>query len=233
MKSTYVYIVSLLLAFLGAGCENANELLDQHLKDGPIVYAGKIDTLDMQSGYYRLRINIYPAEDVNRAHCVLSWQVAGGERDSVTVEYVEANYDQELACYYTIIPLAAVEGNLQIDARNVDTFGNRSLVTNEGAFVYGESYISTLVNASVNFSPDGDEVTFEQKIGNVGNLVSYEQDNGQFTEEVLVREGSFTLVDAKRGGILRSKTRYLITENDIDTLATPEYRETVMPEDFL
>lgn len=229
MKSKYAYITALLLAFLYTGCENANELLDQHLKNGPIVYAGKIDTLDMQSGYYRLRVNIYPAEDVNRSHCVLSWQVAGGERDSVTVDYVEANYDEEQGCYYTTISLAAVEGNLQIDAQNVDTFGNRSLVTNEGAFIYGESYISTLVNASVNFSPNADEVTFEQKIGAVGNLVSYEQTNGQFTEEVLVREGSFALVDARRGGILRSKTRYLITETDIDTLVAPEYLETVIP----
>lgn len=229
MKSKYAYITALLWAFLYAGCENANELLDQHLKNGPIVYAAKIDTLDMQSGFYRLRVNIYPAEDVNRSHCVLSWQVTGGERDSVTVDYVEANYDEEQGCYYTTIPLAAVEGNLQIDAQNVDTFGNRSLVTNEGAFIYGDSYISTLVNASVNFSPGADEVTFEQKIGAVGNLVSYEQANGQFTEEVLVRDGSFTLVDARRGGILRSKTRYLITETDIDTLVAPNYLETVIP----
>ncbi|MEC3880519.1 DUF4998 domain-containing protein [Parapedobacter sp. 10938] len=229
MKSKYVYITALLMAILYAGCENANELLDQHLKNGPIVYAGKIDTLDMQSGYYRLRVNIYPAEDVNRSHCVLRWQVAGGERDSVMVEFVEANYDEDLACYYTLIPLASVEGNLLIGAQNVDTFGNRSLVTSEGAFIYGDSYVSTLVNASVNFLPETDEITFEQKIGAVGNLVSYEQANGQFTEEVLVRDGSFTLVDAKRGGILRSKTRYLITETDIDTLAAPNYLETVIP----
>ncbi|MGV3762469.1 DUF4998 domain-containing protein [Parapedobacter sp.] len=229
MKSKYVYITALLMAFVYAGCENANELLDQHLKDGPIVYAGKIDTLDMQSGYYRLRVNIYPAEDVNRSHCVLSWQVAGGERDSVTVDYVEANYDEERDCYYTTISLSNIEGNLQIDAENVDTFGNRSLVTNKGAFIYGDSYVSTLVNASVNFLSATDEITFEQKIGAVGNLVSYEQTNGQFTEEVLVRDGRFPLIDAKSGGIVRSKTRYLITETDIDTLVAPEYLETIIP----
>lgn len=231
MKSKYAYITALLMAFLYASCENANELLDQHLENGPIVYAGKIDTLDIQSGYYRLRVNIYPAEDVNRSHCVLSWQVAGGERDSVTVEYVEANYDEDLACYYTLIPLDAVEGNLLIEAQNVDTFGNRSLITSEGAFIYGASYVSTLVNASVHFLPDADEITFEHKIGAVGNLVSYEQTSGQFTEEVLVRDERFPLVDAKSGGMIRSKTKYLITGTDIDTLVAPEYLETLIPED--
>ena len=230
-KSKYAYLAALLMVVLYTGCENANELLDQHLKNGPIVYAGKIDTLDMQSGYYRLRVNIYPTDDVNRSHCVLSWQVASGERDSVTVDYVEANYDAAKDCYYTTIPLADVEGNLQINGQNVDTFGNRSLVTNQGAFIYGESYVSALVNASVNFSAGADEATFEQKIGAVGNLVSYEQANGQFTEEVLVRENEFPLIDAKPGGILRSKTRYLITETDIDTLTTADYLETVIPEE--
>ena len=229
MKTKYVYITALLMAVLYAGCENANDLLDQHLENGPIVYAGKIDTLAMQSGYYRVRVNIYPAEDVNRSHCVLSWQVAGAARDSVTVDYVEANYDAEKDCYYTTIPLAGVEGNLQINGQNVDAFGNRSLVTNQGAFIYGESYVTTLVNALVNFSADGAEATFEQKIGAVGNLVSYEQTNGQFTEEVLVKENEFPLIDAKPGGILRSKTRYLITETDIDTLTVPVYLETEMP----
>ena len=74
-----------------------------------------------------------------------------------------------------------------------------------------------------------ERATFEQKIGAVGNLVSYEQTNGQFTEEVLVRENEFPLIDAKPGGILRSKIRYLITETDIDTLITTNYQETVIP----
>jgi|SRR5690606_13992285 len=227
MNRKYAYI-AVLIAILYTGCENANDLLNQHLEKGPITYAGKIDELKMQSGYKRLRVNIYPAEDVNRSHCILSWQVTGGERDSVTVEYTEGNYDADSGCYYAVIPLPSIEGNLLIRAQNVDAFGNRSLVTSEGAFVYGDTYLSTLVNASVNFSAGGTEITFERKIGAVGNLVSYEQADGQFTEETEVT-GSYVLVNAKSGGILRSKTRYLVSETDIDTLTTDHYLETVIP----
>jgi len=229
MMSKYAYIATLLLAFLCISCEDANDLLDQHLKGGPIVYAGKINELDIQSGYYRLRVNIYPAEDVNRSHCVLSWNVTSGVRDSVVVQYMEENYDKDLECYYAIIPLGPIEGNLLMASQNVDAFGNRSLINSEGAFIYGPTYVSTLVNAPVNFSPDASEVTFENRIGAVGNLVSYEQNNGQFTEEVFVTD-SYPLVNAKSGGIIRSKTRYLIAETDIDTLVTEAYLETVIPQ---
>lgn len=228
--SKYRHIACILLAFLYTGCEDADNLLDQHLKGGPIVYAGKIDELAIQSGYHRLRVNIYPAEDVNRSHCVLSWNLSGGVKDSVLVEYAEANYDKGLACYYTLIPLGSVEGNLLIEGQNVDEFGNRSLISSQGAFIYGETYVSTLLNASVSFSPDAAGISFENKVGAVGNLVSYEQNNGQFTAEVVVTDENYPLIDAKIGGIIRSKTRYLITGTDIDTLITTAYLETIIPE---
>lgn len=47
--------VSLVLSIVG--CDDANELLNQHIKDGPIIYAAKIDSLSTQSGYYRFQVN--------------------------------------------------------------------------------------------------------------------------------------------------------------------------------
>jgi len=228
--NTYKYIVTVLLAFLSISCDDANELLDQYIKDGPIVYAGKIEELDIQSGYHRLRVNMYPAEDVNRSYCVLSWQVSGGVRDSVKVDYTADNYDEELECYYTFISLPAIEGNLLIESQNVDVFGNRSLIHSEGAFVYGSSYVSTLMNLPVHFSDAGD-VLFENRIGVVGHIISYEQSSGQFTPDIVVDEDYYPLVDAKVGGIIRSKTLYLMTETDIDTLETTAYLETVIEDD--
>lgn len=220
------------LSFLCISCDNANELLDQHLKDGPIVYAGKINELDIQSGYYRVRVNLYPAEDVNRSHCILSWNVTSGVRDSVRVEYTTANYDEDMECYYTFLDLPAIEGNLLIEAQNVDTFGNRSLLHSEGAFIYGSTYVSTLLNLPVRFSDAGD-VLFERRMGVVGHVISYEQNDGQFTKDIIVNEDYYPLVDAKVGGIIRSKTRYFMTSTDIDTLETAEYLETVIEEDAI
>ncbi len=224
----YLYKATVILALFLVSCDNANDLLDQYIKDGPIVYAGKISESNTQSGYYRLRVNIYPAEDVNRSYCILKWNVTSGIRDSVRMDYVDGNYDKDLKCYFTIIDLPKIEGNLLLESQNVDVFGNRSLKDSEGAFIYGSTYVSTLLNSQVSFSAKVDEVIFENRIGSVGNLLSYEQNDGQFTEEVLVTS-RYPLTNAKKGGIVRSKTKYLLAATDIDTLVTTEYLETLIP----
>lgn len=225
----YICKATILVTLFYLSCDNANDSLNQYIKDGPIVYAGKINEMNIQSGYYRIRINIYPAEDVNRSYCILSWNVTSEIRDSVRVDYIEDNYDKDLKCYYTVVDLPAIEGNLLIESQNVDVFGNRSLINNEGAYIYGSKYVSTLLNSPVRFSSGADEIIFENGIGSVDNILSYELSDGEFTEEILVKTEKFPLIGAKRGGIVRSKTRYLITETDIDTLVTTEYLETMIP----
>jgi len=225
----YIYKLAVLLAVVFVSCDNANDLLDGYIAEGPVVYAGKINEMETQSGFYRYRVNIYPSADVNRDYCILSWSVNNGAKDSVIVDYIPQNFDDKRGCYYTVIGLPNIEGNLLVEAQNVDVFGNKSLITNQGAFLYGATYVSTLLNSSVSFSSGGTQAIFEGRVGSVGNLVSYEQANGQFTKEVFVETIAYALVNPKRGGILRSKTRYLMTATDIDTLITSEYLETRIP----
>ncbi len=229
----YRYISMLFLfLMLFASCDNANDLLNQYIKDGPIIYAGKINEMSTQSGYYRVRVNIYPAVDVNRSHCVLSWNITEGIRDSVQLDYNPSNFDDEMGCYYTFIGTIStdsIEGNLEINAQNVDTFGNRSLVESVSAYIYGTSYISSLINAQVSINAAIDRISFEQRIGAVGNLLSYEQNEGGFTEEIFITEESHPLINAKPGGVVRTKTRYLVNETDIDMLDVTEYLETRIP----
>ena len=227
----YIFIGTILLTFF-TSCDNANDLLDQYLKDGPISYAAKINELNTQSGYYRFRVNIFPAEDVNRSYCILSWNIKEGLKDSVKIDYKTENFDMEKGCYFAVIDMPqslGIQGNLAIDAQNVDAFGNRSLTETGSAYIYGANYISSLINASVGFSANGDKVTFEKRVGAVGNLVSYELNNGNFSNEVFVSEESYSLVDAKAGGIIRTKTRYRIVETDIDTLEATDYLESIIP----
>lgn len=230
--SKYIFKAAALLVLFLISCDNANDLLNQYIKDGPIVYAAKIDEMNTQSGYYRFRVNIYPAEDVNRSYCILSWNITEGTKNSVKVDYTPDNFDNNRGCYYVFInipPADGIQGNLEINAQNVDTFGNKSLIETGSAYIYGLNYISSLINAQIRISTAIDEVIFEPRIGAVGNLLSYEQNNGSFTEEVFVTEDSYPLTNAKTGGIVRTKTRYLINENDIDTLSVTGYLETKIP----
>lgn len=228
-----IFNIVILLSIFMLSCDNANDLLDQHIKDGPIIYAAKINELSTQSGYYRFRVNIYPAEDVNRLYCILSWNTSDGSKDSVRVDYNENNFDNDSTCYYTIIdvlPDDDIQGNLEISGQNVDQFGNRSLIVNGSAYIYGLNYVSTLINAQLSFSSENKNIIFEPRVGAVGNLISYEKTSGGFTEEVFVSENSYPLINAKPGGIVKSKTRYLISDTDIDTLEVVEYLETIIPE---
>lgn len=221
-----------MLSLFLVSCDNVNDLLNQYTKDGPIIYAAKVNEINTQSGYYRFKINLYPAEDINRSHCILSWNITGDTRDSIKIDYSPNNYDNELECYYIIVDgpsTHGIQGNLEISAQNIDAFGNKSLIEIGSAYIYGEDYISSLLNAQVRISSTVDEITFEQKIGAVGNLLSYQQKNGNFTDEVFVTDNSYPLIDAKSGGLIRSKTRYLVNETDIDMLDVAEYLETEIP----
>lgn len=210
------------------GCDNADDLLNQYIKDGPIVYAGKITDMNIKSGNQRIGINIFPAEDTNRSYCMLRWNTAKGTKDSIKVEYIDANYNSVLKCYTTIVNMPGIEGNVLIEAWNVDTFGNKSLIMNKGGFVYGANYLKTLLPTVPKFTTGNKTVEFDNKIGVIDNLVSYQQTNGQFTTEVKTVK-SLALVTPLKGGKVHSKTRYVINQNDLDTLVTPNYLETLIP----
>jgi len=229
----YIFNVAIILSLFLLSCDNANDLLNQYTKNGPIVYAAKINELNTQSGYYRFRVNIFPAEDVNRSYSILSWNTSAGSTDSVRIDYQENNFDSDLKCYYAIIDISPddnIQGNMEISGQNVDIFGNRSLIVNGSAYIYGLNYVSTLINAQISFSSGNKSIIFEPKIGAVGNLISYEKNSGGFTEEVFVSDNTYPLSDAKPGGVVRTKTTYLINETDIDTLEVVEYLETIIPE---
>ena len=225
-------ILFTLISLLLWGCDNANDLLNQHIKDGPIIYAAKIDALDTQSGYNRFRVNIFPAEDVNHSHCTIKWNIQQGVTDSAIVKYTNDNYDKELECYYSIIDISLesdIHGNLEISAQNTDTFGNKSLIETGSAYIYSSNYTASLINTTLSINSNASLVTFDNKIGMIGNIISYELQDGSFSQEELVTELTYYLTEAKRGGIIRTKTRYLINETDIDILEVSYFSENIIP----
>ncbi|MCT1524888.1 DUF4998 domain-containing protein [Sphingobacterium hotanense] len=223
-----IYILGAIFSFLQVGCDNADDLLNQYVKDGPIVYAARIADINVKSGFNKVAVVVVPAEDVNKSFFMLRWNTAAGSRDSLKVDYTESNYHEEFGGYFATLEMPDIEGNILIEAWNVDTFGNKSLMTDKGGYVYGDNYINTLLPSTVRFAQDNGVINFDNRVGAVDNLVSYEQNDGTFTKEELVVR-TLTMVNPKKGGLVRSKTRYLINANDIDTLITPNYLETVIP----
>ena len=228
MKDIKLYIISACIAVSQVSCDNADELLDKYIENGPIVYAGKINDIAILSGYYQVGVNILPSQDVNKAYCMLKWNNSTGAKDSMRVEYSDANFDLMKGGYFKIISLPSIEGNILIEAYNIDTFGNKSLLFMKGGYVYGANYVNTLFPSTVKFAAGNASLEFDNKIGALDNIVSYEQIDGQFTPEVTVVK-TLQLINPKKGGKVRSKTRYLINQSDVDILITPNYLETVIP----
>ncbi len=213
-------------------CDDTSNFLEQYTSQGPIIYAAKVDSIYCQSGLYRVRVNLFPNYDVNRDHCMLRWNITSDTQDSAKVVYSDENYDSELKCYYTILDLSEdqIQGNLEIRAQNYDNSGNKSLVTTGGAYVYGDIYVSSLTNDFIVVAADGQSLVIDRKMGSIGNYISYEQADGTFTKEVFVDENTFPLVNAKPGGIVKTKTVYHMKESDIDKLQPTYYLETVIPQ---
>ena len=104
------------------------------------------------------------------------------------------------------------------------------MVTTGGAYVYGDIYVSSLTNDFIVVAADGQSLVIDRKMGSIGNYISYEQADGTFTKEVFVDENTFPLVNAKPGGIVKTKTVYHMKESDIDKLQPTYYLETVIPQ---
>lgn len=233
MKQNIILKLIVVFSFLGAcfSCTNTGDMLDDIISQGPIIYSTKVDTIVCQSGYYRLRVNIYPLEDVNRDYCLLSWNITSEKRDSLKVHYQDENYDTHLECYYTILDLKKnnIQGNLEIKAQNVDVFGNKSLIYSSGAYVYGEIYSSTLINDAVFVETGGKSIRFDRKMGSIGNYITYQHVDGSFSDEVFITDNTYSLTDVKSGGRIRTKTKFLMNKSDIDPLMSNHYLETIIP----
>lgn len=212
-------------------CEEGNDLVDEYNQQGPIIYAAKVNTMITQSGYERFRVNLYPGEDQNRDYCTLSWTKINGERDSLRVNYTEENYDELTESYYAVVDLEGekLSGNLTVDAQNTDVFGNTSLITEATAYIYGPEYVASLNNDVISFNDNADKIIVGRSVGSVGNYISYQKSDDSFTDEVYVEGDEFPIENTKSGGIVRNRTRLLITETDIDTLEIMEYSETKIP----
>src|SRR5690606_30574315 len=164
MLTMYNYIKQMtigLLVFTAISCDDADELLNQHIKNGPIVYAGKIAELEVKSGYEKVGVRILPVEDVNRAYCVLRWNGASGKPGSGQGNYVPGKDGGGLDSYYAELDMSGIEGNVLSEAWNVDAFGNRALPTDQGGFVCGANYVGTLLHAMPRFISEGQAIEFD------------------------------------------------------------------------
>ncbi len=223
--------------------EDVNEKHEKYLREGSPVYAGKIDSLDMYSGLYRVKASVYPSVDVNRKEFRVYWN---NFQDSAVYQYDEANLNPENGRYEVIIDgfeQNFIEGFTTLTFRNYDLEGNKSRETESNVLIYGNDFMSGLLNQGVS-EFDGQYLNLLPRNNVVGLMVEYTTNEN--TQSTLEFKGSVEklkllgidphLPDFKSGTKIKFKTLYHFEESDIDSIYASNFTETaaiVLPDPLI
>lgn len=132
-------ILSFLLAIAGSSCTKMNDLHQQYLDEGEMVYASKLDSAYTYPGNNRVKLRLFvPPTRVeqieikwgtNNSVKVIKSQTSNGVADVIIPDLEEGDQFFTIICY--------------------DKFGNASLPMEVNVMVYGAYYQSQLRNVSV------------------------------------------------------------------------------------
>lgn len=133
--------IAILLTMIGglASCDGMDTHYKDFIKDGPIVYIGKVDSLKAFAGRDRIQIEWRKLLDPRAKTATIFWE--NGTK-SVEVQ-LELGKDMK----YVIDGLA--EGSYIFDVYTYDGLGNTSIKSETTGTVYGAGYEKLLFNSQI------------------------------------------------------------------------------------
>jgi hypothetical protein len=137
-RVTYLFLAGLF--FCACGKQDSNYY--QYIKDGPIVYPGKADSVVVGAGNGRARITWWMSSGQTVTSCKVFWAFG---QDSVVVPLGKSRNTDTVS----IIIDSLSEGSYNFTVYTYDDAGNKSVPTSGLGNVYGPTYISTLVNRPI------------------------------------------------------------------------------------
>lgn len=211
------------LALALASCGDQNEVFQKYLDQGERVYISIADSLTVLPGNERAVVKWKVDADPKLKDCVLKWN----DTDSVVVP-INKTGEQWLSTTIDKLP----EGELTFAAYTRDVYGNKSLTSEKAKRIYGESYISSLLNRSVASveatSSDNTKITWYSMTGCVGVNLTYTNNQGkEVTRFVPGSEQETVLTDAQLGTDFSYTSLFVPTDECVDTfaVATPSTRQ--------
>ena len=227
MKKILKYIFLTGFALLIWGCEKMNDRHDIYLREGEIIYIGKVDSIRAFPGEERVVFR-YWLGDPRAKSLTVSWSYG---RDSLIVPILphEAadSFDIQIGRNEKTLP----EGNYTFQWVTRDDKGNSSIIFENNTNVYGARYRETMTDHIVlNAVAEGDNVaitwgsnTSEQE---VGISLQYKTRAGEtLTLHYPVEGLSRTVVENADFSVRpRYQTKFLPIETAIDTFYT-DYTE--------
>ena len=223
MKTIHYILVSLaVILALTVSCTKMNDFHDEYLRNGPIIYVGRVDSMKVFPGKERVQVNYWITDPRAKELCFY-WN---NRKDSAKFS-VPAHDPSEMQ---TLLVDPVAEGDYTFQVFSYDGKGHRSIRFEQAFSSYGEVYASTLNTRSVASVTVGDGAV-SVKWGSsfstleVGIEVRYTGMDGVEktlfvpTEEL---KAATVIEDADLGRSLTYRTAYKPSEDAIDVFYSVE-----------
>ena len=211
MKSNkyLLFLLILACAALFTTCtKTKGDAYKKYEAGGELTYPGRVDTVIVRAGYKRIELSIVLGNDPLVKKVRIYWN---NQHDSIDANVTHTTGSDTAN---VIIP-NLVEGNYNFAVFTFDAQGNKSVEFDGSGIVYGDSYVSSLTNRtlqSVTQSPDGTKIVLAwggAADGDLGTSVTYVGlDGSSRTITITADATTTTLPDYQENSLLTYKTLY-------------------------
>ncbi|MCM4169106.1 hypothetical protein KCTC52924_00128 [Arenibacter antarcticus] len=237
MKTIYNTFKLFLLLVSGAfiSCQDMNEVHEEYIKDGEIIYTNKVDSLSTFGGKNRVKIKGYITGAFNVNEIVVTWQDGEGQQ---IFPYNKSTQDTDSLA---LIVTELEENSYEFKVTSRDADGNLSVANIAFGTAYGERYRSNLEARTINhLSFDGSNMEVLMGLGTElqrGTEVKYTNtDNEEIITTVVREENNVLLENVSINSPIAYRTFYVPTaanegiestidefESDWETLVVPSF----------
>jgi hypothetical protein len=213
-------------------CDNFMDVHKDYIKDGEIIYAPKVDSIEFVAGEGRMLFRAWLLNSPNVKSINIYWN---SYNDSLIIP---VSPSAGLDSVEAILPNMP-ERAYTFDIHTVDNFGHPSLLTTGFGTSYGESFRNILSNRRVRTIDLTDIGGMINWFSAGDNLVATEirytdKNNRQKTVSVSANESSVLCPEIKSGSKFEYRSSFIPEDKSIDTFYVDwiEY-ETAFPEIFM
>lgn len=229
---TYLVIITICTLFLFA-CSKMDDTYDDFIKDGEIVYIARVDSATSYPGNNRMDLSMLLTADPRISKVKVYWD-AGGQTDSTEKAVQRTAGVDTVRFSFNKLP----EGTYTFYIYSYDNAGHRSVKTDVIGTVYGEKYISRLVNRTVKSSIYDDNAKtaivnwFGAGADIIGEEIIYTDVQGlerkQYYKHESLADSVCILPDYLKGNSFQFRTLYKPAPNAIDTFYS-NYESRLVP----
>lgn len=219
-----IYLLTLSFGLFTA-CDKFDEVHQEYIKNGEIIYSVRPDSVHVLAGYNRCALVVQ-----FRTTPALSKMVIINGEERITLDIPKTSPIVSVQHIFNNTPEGAI--TLQVYSEDIDL--NKSVFVNAFGSVYGEHYQDNILNRSLlSISKEEEQAILKFNTSpekSVAIELSYQNNRGEnITTQLPYDEKELRISDFVSEGEFSYKTLYVPEENCLDTIPTAEIVHGVFP----